>query len=120
MVSSPCAVIPSGSETARPMVFEPTSRPSIRGECGFGPDPVGREGTGQLYVPCEIHELDYDTVMASDETPLPSEKRAAAATPHRQPRRAHWALTVIGIGAILWLFYWAELVLAVMLVSVLL
>jgi len=102
------------------MVFDPTSKPNIRGECGFGSAPVGREGTGQLYVPCEIHELDYDTVMASDDTPSPSKDRAAAATRQRQSRRAHWALTVIGIGAILWLLYWAELVLAVMLVSVLL
>ena len=58
--------------------------------------------------------------MASDETPLPSKDRAAGATRQRQSRRAHWSLTVIGIGAILWLFYRAELVLAVMLVSVLL
>jgi len=50
--------------------------------------------------------------MASDDTPSPSKDRAAAATRLRQSRRAHWALTVIGIGAILWLLYWAELVLA--------
>src|SRR5438309_8745455 len=118
MVSSPWAVIPSGSETARPMVFDPTSSPRIRGECGFGSDPVGGEGTRQLYVPCKIHELDYDTVMASDESQLTSKERATAR--RRQPRRPHWALTVIGIGAILGFCYWAELVLAVMLVSVLL
>jgi predicted PurR-regulated permease PerM len=56
--------------------------------------------------------------MASDEAQLTSKERATAR--RRQPRRAHWALTVIGIGAILGFCYWAELVLAVMLVSVLL
>ena len=29
---NPCAVIPSGSETAKPMVLLPTSKPRIRGE----------------------------------------------------------------------------------------
>src|SRR5437867_975874 len=31
MVSSPCAVIPSGSETATPILLEPTSRPRTLG-----------------------------------------------------------------------------------------
>jgi len=56
--------------------------------------------------------------MASDEAQLTSKERATA--PRRQARRPYWALTVIGIGAILGFCYWAELVLAVMLVSVLL
>jgi len=58
--------------------------------------------------------------MATEETQSPDKERGATATRRREPRRAHWSLTLIGIGAILWLFYWAELVLAVMLVSVLL
>src|SRR5207249_10765489 len=99
MVSSPWAVIPSGSETARPMLFDPTSSPRIRGECGFGSDPVGGEGTQQVYVPCKIHELDYDTVMASHESQLTSKERATAR--RRHPLRTNMSLTVIGIGAIL-------------------
>src|SRR5438874_12726782 len=58
--------------------------------------------------------------MATEETQSPDKERGATATRRREPRRAHWSLTLIGIGAILWLFYWAELVLAVILVSVLL
>jgi predicted PurR-regulated permease PerM len=56
--------------------------------------------------------------MAADEAQL-SKKERDSSLRSRQPRRAHWALTVIGIGAILGFCYWAELVLAVMLVSVL-
>jgi predicted PurR-regulated permease PerM len=39
---------------------------------------------------------------------------------HPKSKNWHWALTIIGISAVLGLCYWAELVLAVMLVSVLL
>ena len=40
-------------------------------------------------------------------------------TPHAAKNQWHWALTVLGIGAILGLCYWAEMVLAVMMASVL-
>src|SRR4051812_2892651 len=38
---------------------------------------------------------------------------------HSNKEQWHWALTVLGIGAILGLCYWAEMVLAVMMASVL-
>jgi predicted PurR-regulated permease PerM len=58
--------------------------------------------------------------MAIDEAEIRRSLEATAATQPVKPPKPHWALTAIGIATALALCYWAELVLAVMLVSVLL
>lgn len=64
----------------------------------------------------ENAELDYDIAMATEEqTHRPSLLAPRAEAPSR-----HWAFTVLGIAIILGICYWAELVLAVMMVSALL
>src|SRR5438067_11327567 len=45
--------------------------------------------------------------------------RHSEAGKHRHQEQWHWALSVLGIGAILGLCYWADMVLAVMMTSVL-
>jgi predicted PurR-regulated permease PerM len=92
----------------------------MRGRDGLSLASVEWEGTWTLYVGCEKAELDYDIAMAADDTPIPSTRLASLPAPQPEPRRWHWAFTTIGIGAILGLCYWGELVLSVMMVSVLL
>jgi predicted PurR-regulated permease PerM len=58
--------------------------------------------------------------MAIDEAEIQPPPAALAAIPPPRPQKPHWALTAIGIATVLALCYWAQLVLAVMLVSVLL
>jgi predicted PurR-regulated permease PerM len=58
--------------------------------------------------------------MAADDTPIPTTRLASVPAPQPEPRRWHWAFTTIGIGAILALCYFGELVLSVMMVSALL
>jgi predicted PurR-regulated permease PerM len=58
--------------------------------------------------------------MAIDEAEIHRVPLQAAAVPQPRASKAHWAFTAIGIATVLALCYWAELVLAVMLVSVLL
>jgi predicted PurR-regulated permease PerM len=57
--------------------------------------------------------------MPLDEAEIERPHDTLAAPPPR-PQRPHWAFTALGIATVLALCYWAELVLAVMLVSVLL
>ena len=64
-------------------------------------------------------DLNYHTEMASEEMPallLPH----SPITPRPEPQPRFWALNIIGIGVVLALCYYGELVLVVMLVSVLL
>ncbi len=58
--------------------------------------------------------------MAVDEAEIHRLPLQAVAVPQPKAQNPHWALTAIGIATVLGLCYWAELVLAVMLVSVLL
>src|SRR5207245_5855791 len=58
--------------------------------------------------------------MATDEIRLDSTRTPEMAVSPPKPARFHWALTALGIATILGLCYWAELVLAVMLFSVML
>jgi predicted PurR-regulated permease PerM len=73
-----------------------------------------------IICPACAPELRYDTAMAIDEAEIRRSLEATAATQPVKPPKPHWALTAIGIATALALCYWAELVLAVMLVSVLL
>ena len=82
---------------------------------------VSHEGTWQLYVALAPQELGYDTAMAIDEAEIHRPPpRAPEVVGSPKVHKSHWALTAIGIATVLGLCYWAELVLAVMLVSVLL
>jgi predicted PurR-regulated permease PerM len=58
--------------------------------------------------------------MAIDEAEIHRLPLQAVAVPQPKAQKPHWAFTAIGIATVLGLCYWAELVLAVMLVSVLL
>jgi predicted PurR-regulated permease PerM len=58
--------------------------------------------------------------MAIDEAEIQRPPEVTVGSPPGKAQKAHWALTAIGIATVLALCYWAELVLAVMLVSVLL
>src|SRR5713226_482989 len=120
-VSNPCAVMPRGSEMARPILLEPTSMPKTLGR---RPPPaevsVWLKGTSRLYVPPTLPELHYDTDMAIDEAEVTRTPLQAVAVPPPKPQKPHWAFTGIGIATVLGLCYWGEVVLAVMLVSVLL
>jgi predicted PurR-regulated permease PerM len=58
--------------------------------------------------------------MAIEEAGIDRSPVQALALPPPKPPKPHWAFTAIGIATILGICYWAELVLAVMLVSVLL
>lgn len=58
--------------------------------------------------------------MAVEEAGIDRSPVQALALPPPKAAKPHWALTAIGIATILGICYWAELVLAVMLVSVLL
>src|SRR6478736_382189 len=58
--------------------------------------------------------------MAIDEMGIERPPAQAAILPPLKPQKPHWAFTAIGIATILGICYWAELVLAVILVSVLL
>jgi predicted PurR-regulated permease PerM len=64
-------------------------------------------------------ELHYDTSMALDEAEI-ERLRETVAVPPPRPQKPHWAFTALGIATVLALCYWAEVVLAVVLVSVLL
>lgn len=58
--------------------------------------------------------------MAIDEMGIERPAAQAVILPPPKPQKPHWAFTAIGIATILGICYWAELVLAVILVSVLL
>jgi predicted PurR-regulated permease PerM len=58
--------------------------------------------------------------MPIDEAGVDRPQVQTLAAPAPKPQKPHWAFTAIGIATILGICYWAELVLAVMLVSVLL
>jgi predicted PurR-regulated permease PerM len=58
--------------------------------------------------------------MATDEVQIHAAHPPAVAVPPPKPPKPHWAATAIGIATIIGLCYWAELVLAVMMASVLL
>jgi predicted PurR-regulated permease PerM len=60
--------------------------------------------------------------MAAGESPIliATSELPELEPPRPQPRAGHWSLNLIGIGAILGLCYYGQLVLAVMLVSILL
>ncbi len=62
-------------------------------------------------------KMESELTPAELEIQLPAPTPAAALPPHE---KFHWAFNMIGIGAILTLCYYAEIVLAVVLVSVLL
>jgi predicted PurR-regulated permease PerM len=55
-----------------------------------------------------------------DEAQLHALRHPEVGRPQLKNNQWHWALSVLGVGAILGLCYWAEMVLAVMMVSVLL
>src|SRR5580700_7706315 len=122
MVSSPCAVIPSGSEIATPILLEPTSkpktRPRLRGR-DVSADWVGSEGTRDYKPQRKNRKKDYDAGMATSEA-MPETTSAPAVAPPVPPQRRHWAMNVVGITGILALCYFGESVLVVMLVSMLL
>src|SRR5690242_975674 len=58
--------------------------------------------------------------MATDEIRLDSTRTPELAVSTPKPAKFHWALTALGIATILGLCYWAELVLAVVMLSVML
>ena len=58
--------------------------------------------------------------MATDEIRLDSTRTPELAVSAPKPAKFHWALTALGIATILGLCYWAELVLAVVMLSVML
>jgi predicted PurR-regulated permease PerM len=60
--------------------------------------------------------------MAASESPIliATTESLEVQPPRHQPRTGHWALNLIGIGAILGLCYYGQMVLAVMMVSILL
>jgi predicted PurR-regulated permease PerM len=58
--------------------------------------------------------------MALDEAQLDETRPRESAAPHPKPAKFHWALTALGIATILAICYWAELVLAVVMLSVML
>src|SRR3989442_985393 len=65
-------------------------------------------------------QIRYHNRMATDEIRLDSTRTPEMAVSPPKPARFHWALTALGIATILGLCYWAELVLAVMMFSVML
>src|SRR5437773_11799542 len=65
-------------------------------------------------------QIRYHNRMATDEIRLDSTRTPEMAVSPPKPAKFHWALTALGIATILGLCYWAELVLAVMMFSVML
>ena len=65
-------------------------------------------------------QIRYHNRMAADEIQLDSARTPEVAVSPPKSAKFHWALTALGIATILGLCYWAELVLAVMMVSVML
>src|SRR5438552_14678716 len=65
-------------------------------------------------------QIRYHNRMATDEIRLDSTRTPEMAVSPPKPAKFHWALTALGIATILGLCYWAELVLAVMMLSVML
>jgi len=58
--------------------------------------------------------------MAIDEAQLANTRTPEPGTSYAKPAKFHWALTALGIATILSICYWAELVLAVVMFSVML
>jgi len=58
--------------------------------------------------------------MAIDEAQIHETRTPEPAASRSKPAKFHWSLTALGIATILGLCYWAELVLAVMMLSVML
>jgi predicted PurR-regulated permease PerM len=114
-------VMPRGSETAIPMVFEPTSNPRIRGRRSVLAASSESEGTAELYVRRGLQELGYDTEMAAEQPQLRGTPTLdAAVLQNNKAAKPHWAFTAVGVATLLAICYWCELVLAVTLVSTLL
>src|SRR6266478_3340807 len=78
-VSSPCAVIPSRSETAIPMRRDPTSSPKTR-PAGLADDESWELlGTLRLYVATKFRHFDYDSGLCpSRSKPIASQARRSA------------------------------------------
>ena len=64
--------------------------------------------------------IRYDMRMAMDEAQLANTRTPEPGTSYAKPAKFHWALTALGIATILSICYWAELVLAVVMFSVML
>src|SRR5215469_17178288 len=83
MVGSPWAVIPSGSETATPILFEPTSSPIMREPMAA---PVVSEGTARLYGPYTPEKVDYDIAHGDrGDFPQPDRPLRGRASPSAAP-----------------------------------
>src|SRR5438046_4128340 len=65
-------------------------------------------------------QIRYHNRIATDAIRLDSTRTPEMAVSPPKPAKFHWALTALGIATILGLCYWAELVLAVMMFSVML